>query len=374
MNHLYQVRKELHKIPELAFQEVKTTEFILNYLSQIPNLHFHTFDFPGLLVEYSQGEEDFLLFRADMDALPIEEQTGSDFTSQHRGLMHACGHDIHMTALIGLIEHVTNNNLQKNLLFLFQPAEEGLGGAERVLASGILERFKIKEAYAMHVHPAYPIGTIISNDSVLLGIPQEFELIIRGKSSHAAHPHKGNDAITAAAHFQQQINGILQKSISPTDSYLMHIGRIDGGTARNIVAEKCIIEGTLRSFTKEVMQTLKTTTEETAKRIAALHQTEAEVIFLANYDPVVNSPRLFQKLKTVLPEELQLLRAEPVLLGEDFGFFTTKYEGLMFWVGAGTPEIDVHSPFFLPAEESILAGLKTFISLLEGEAGAEQKS
>ncbi len=365
MENLFQVRKRLHKIPEPAFQEIKTTRFILEYLQGFSNITCHTFDFPGVLVEYSRGEGDYLLFRADMDALPIEEKTGCDFASEHPGYMHACGHDIHMTILLGLIEHVTVSNLKKNLLFLFQPAEEGHGGAERVIATGILDKFNIKEAYALHVHPGFPAGTIASNPGVLMGIPQEFDIIFKGKSSHAAHPHKGNDAIATACNYYHLLRDNLQKAVPPEEMYIFHIGKISGGSARNIVSDMCILQGTLRALTKETMEILKTQTVETAKMVAALNKTEPKVKFLTSYDPVVNSARLFEKLKKILAPDLHLEEVSAVLLGEDFGFFTTRYEGLMFWIGTGTPETDLHSPNFLPAESSIVTGVKTFIALLE---------
>ncbi len=367
MEHLYEIRKDLHRIPELAFRERKTTEYILAKLREMEGLKIHTFPFTGLLAEYTQGEGDYLLFRADMDGLPLEEKTECDFRSEHPGFMHACGHDIHVTTLIGLIEYVISKGLKRNILFLFQPAEEGLGGAERVLSTGILDRFNIREAYALHVDPAYPSNTIASREGVLMGIPQEFDVIFRGKSAHAAHPQEGRDALAAACSFSSLLYQSIGKLLSPIESSLCHIGKIGGGNARNIIAENCSVEGTLRALSRENMNKIKEQTVEVANIAAALYGAEPEVKFLNTCDPVVNSENLFEKLQKTIVPGIRLERCEPSLGGEDFGFFTTRYEGLLFWVGGNTPGIDLHSPYFLPDEKAIDTGLKTFIALLESD-------
>jgi N-acetyldiaminopimelate deacetylase len=367
MKHLYQIRRSLHKIPEPAFQEVETTRFVLENLSKFPELSIHTFDFPGVLAEFSGGEGSYLLFRADMDALPIAEKTGCEFASQNPGFMHACGHDVHMTILLGLVEYVITRKIAKNILFLFQPAEEGYGGAERVISTGVLNRYQIQEVYALHVHPGYPLGTIASNPSVMMGIPQEFDIIFKGNSSHAANPQKGIDAIAAACDFHQTLKQNLPKKLSPQQIYICHIGKISGGTARNIVSDSCTLQGTLRALTKETMEILKSETAETARAVSALHKTEPEIRFLNTYDPVVNSPLLYDKLKRNLPSDLTLEESPALLLGEDFGFFTTRYQGLMFWVGSGNARVDLHSPHFLPSDEVIAFGLEVFKALLRAE-------
>ncbi|MBW6515791.1 MAG: amidohydrolase [Candidatus Cloacimonetes bacterium] len=365
MKHLYEVRKELHKIPELAFQEFKTTEFILNYLKKFPLIKCHTFSFPGVLVEYTQGEGDYQLFRTDMDGLPLQEQTGCDFSSQHEGIMHACGHDIHMTVLIGLIEEVISQKYKKNILFLFQPAEERFGGAEKVLFSGILDKYPIKEVYALHVHPSFPKGTIASNPTVLFGIPQEFDIVFKGVSAHAANPQKGKDAIAAGCHFYQTLKQSISEVLPADERYIYHVGKISGGATGNVIADECILQGTLRALTKENMAKLKRKMIETAKMSAAQFQTEIDIKLICSYDPVVNSPRLYDKLKKCLDPGLRLEEVEPTLFGEDFGFFTTRYESLMFFIGADSPQYDLHSPFFLPAEDAIITGIMAFKSLID---------
>jgi|SRR5690554_6333728 len=367
MKHLYKIRKDLHRIPELAFREEKTTEYIRKMLSDMQGLKIHTFPFTGLLAEYSRGEGDYLLFRADMDGLPLEEQTECDFRSEHPGFMHACGHDIHVTTLIGLIEYVVSKGLKRNILFLFQPAEEGLGGAEKVISTGILDEFPVREAYALHVDPAYPVNTIAAKEGVMMGIPQEFDVVFRGRSAHAAHPQEGKDAVAVACSFTQLLYQSIGKLLSPMENSLCHIGKIKGGNARNIVAAECSVEGTLRALGRENMERIREQTVEVANLAGALYGARAEVRFLNTCDPVINSERLYERLKNLVISGVRLERCEPSLGGEDFGFFTTRYEGMLFWVGGGTPGTDLHSPHFLPDERAIETGLKVFIALLESE-------
>ena len=368
MKHLYEIRKALHKIPEPAFKEIKTTGFILNHLKKYDELRIHTFSFPGLLVEYSNGTGDYVLYRADMDALPIEEKTGIDFSSEHHGYMHACGHDMHMTILIGLIEQVILRKLKKNLLFLFQPAEEGFGGAERVIATGLLDKYEISEVYALHVHPSFPVGTIATNRGILFGIPQEFDVNFKGSSAHAANPEKGKDAIASACYFYQSLPHNIEETLIEKDHYICHIGKITGGVARNVIAEYCSLQGTLRAFTREDMMRLKRHTEIAVQKSADIYKTEGEVKYLSTYDPVVNSERLYSKLQRSLDGLYELVEVSPFLLGEDFGFFTSRYEGLMFLLGVNTPDYDLHSPYFLPDMKVIDVGVRTFMALLQADS------
>ena len=163
---LYKIRKHLHQIPELGFEEFKTTELLKKILEKYSGIKIITFDFTGLLVEYSHGEGSYKLFRADIDALPIQEEESCPFHSQHPGVMHACGHDIHMTILLGLIDKVISADLKENLLFVFQPAEEGKGGAERILKTGALNKYNISDAYALHVSGEFAVGEVASKAGI----------------------------------------------------------------------------------------------------------------------------------------------------------------------------------------------------------------
>jgi N-acetyldiaminopimelate deacetylase len=249
--NLFEIRDHLHKIPELGFEEHKTTEFLVSVLEKFDGLEVIKLNPTGCLAIYKKNNDKFKLFRSDIDALSINEKTDCDFQSEHPGVMHACGHDVHMTVLLGLIEKVIETDLDSNFLFLFQPAEEGLGGMRQILDSNILDKYDIEEAYALHVSGNYPVGTVSTKPGIFFGIPREFEIKIKGKGAHAAFPQNGNDAISAAAFIINQSQVMLKKKFSATDPVICHLGKINGGTAQNSVAEYVEVQGTTRSLNKK---------------------------------------------------------------------------------------------------------------------------
>lgn len=364
MINLIEIRKQLHKIPELGFKEFKTHEFINSIISKYSNLKIHTFDFPGMLVEYKKNNDDFILFRADMDALPIKEETDCTFESEIDGMMHACGHDIHMTILIGFIDHIANTQPETNLLFLFQPAEEGQGGGRKIIESGILDKYSISEVYALHVSGNLPVGIVSTCPDIIFGIPQEFDIIFTGESSHVAYPQNGKDALAAGVMLLNTIQNVLKQKFSPTEPVIFHVGKMEAGNVRNAVADKCVLQGTTRSLSKKNWEELNTLIKNVAENIATIFNLKVDVIIKETYDPVINSKKLFDKFIKTIPKEINFTLAEPALTGEDFGFFTTKYEGLLFWLGAGNNGFDLHSPKFLPDDKCINIGIEIFKKLI----------
>lgn len=362
---LGQIRRELHGIPELAFKEHKTKKLILDQLKKLPKLRIREFSTStGILVEYSQGNGPYRLFRADMDALPVQENTGCKFVSQHPGLMHACGHDIHMTVLLGLIERVVSQAIPRNLLFLFQPAEEGEGGAQSVLAEGLIQEYDVEAVFALHVASVLPVGTVSSRAGIFFGIPQEFDVSFIGKSAHAAFPQEGANALSAAREFLD----LMEKDIAELwakDKIIFHVGKLEAGTVRNVVPERCILQGTQRSLKKELSKQINQVIRQNAALAAKKHAADFEVEFLVSYDPVVNAPELVEKLKNACAKtDITFQEADIVLTGEDFGFFTSLYPGLLFWLGSGCWE-PLHSSKFLPDEASIDFGVRLFEALIE---------
>lgn len=362
---LNKIRKELHKIPELGFEEIKTQKYILQLLENLDGLKIHTFDFPGILVEYSHGNGKYKLFRSDMDGLPITEDTNCDFSSEHKGKMHACGHDMHMTILIGLIEKVIVDNVNENLLFLFQPAEEGKGGATRILNTGIFDKFDISEAYSLHVNGGMATGEIASKAGIFFANTQEIEVVFKGKSAHVAFAEKGINALTAGAEFYLEIEEAIKKKFPIGKPVICAFGKMNAGVVMNAVPAECRLEGTFRAFTTEDHEILAALIEKVKSKIAKKHGVDAEIIYKAYYKEVINDEILYKKLKVKAVEmHIEFQQAEMVFTGEDFGFFTEKYKGLLFWLGVGNNKADLHSPQFLPDEKAIDIGVKLFFQLL----------
>ncbi|MDA3814506.1 MAG: amidohydrolase [Candidatus Cloacimonetes bacterium] len=364
---LNKIRKELHKIPELGFEEVKTQKYILQLLENLDGLKIHTFDFPGILIEYSHGFGKYKFFRADMDGLPITEDTNCGFESEHKGKMHACGHDIHMTILIGLIEKIVADNIEENLLFLFQPAEEGKGGATRIINTGIFDKFDISEAYALHVNGGMKTGVIASRTGIFFANTQEIEVVFRGRSAHVAFAEKGINALTAGVEFYFEIENEIRKEFPLGKPVICAFGKMNAGVVMNAVPAECILEGTFRAFTNEDHETLKALIENLKSKIAKKQGVDTEIIYKAYYKEVVNDKILFEKLKIIANETgIEFKEAEMVFTGEDFGFFTEKYNGLLFWLGVGNKKdnADLHSSQFLPDEKAIDLGVDIFFHLI----------
>jgi len=363
---LFDIRKQLHQIPESAFQEHKTKELLLSYLSDLDGIVIHHFAHnTGILVEYSQGEGEYLLFRADMDALPIQENTGCDFVSRHPGFMHACGHDIHMTVLLGLIYRVLETGYKKNLLFLFQPAEEGMGGAESVLAEGLIQSYQVKHVFALHVSGRLPIYTVSAKAGIFFAIPQEFDIEFTGKSAHAAFPENGQNALKGGIDFCRRIDSFIT-SLQMSESVIFNIGVINSGIIRNIIPDKCLLQGTHRTLSKDIRDLVNREINDLAEGAASEHNLLYKLDLLCTYDPVVNDEKLCAKLAEACQNlGLDYRESGIFMTGEDFGFFTTLYPGLLFWLGAGEQPHDLHSDKFLPDAECIETGIKVFQKLIE---------
>jgi N-acetyldiaminopimelate deacetylase len=326
----------------------------------------HTFkQHTGIVVDYKQGKGDYTLFRADMDALPIQEKTGVDYSSEHEGFMHACGHDIHMAVLLGLIEKVVTNKIQRNILFVFQPAEEGLGGGKTILDTKQIANKNISACYALHVNGNLPTGSVSTMSGVFFGIPQEFDVHFKGKAGHIAFPHEGKNSLIAANHFQQIMTSLITLEFLPTEPVIFGVGEMHSGTIRNITPQETIIQGSSRVLTIENRDKLNNLITATSQKVAEIFGMESSAHFASTYDPVVNDANLYNRFKKLLPTSITFTEAETVMTGEDFGFYTSKYPGLLFWLGADSIGESLHSSKFLPDEKAISVGIETFYSLLQ---------
>ncbi len=301
-----------------------------------------------------------------MDALPISEKTNCSFSSKHPGKMHACGHDIHMTILLGLINEVVQKKLKKNLLFLFQPAEEGMGGAERILKTGILDRFEIANSFALHVTGASPVGSISTKSGIFFANTQEIEMRIAGKSAHVAFPEHGRNALAAGAEFYLEIQKIVKSEFERSDPVVCEFGKMQAGTVMNAIASECTLEGTMRAFSLENMKRIRNYIEELSLVLSKKYDVQFQQIYKSFYKQVTNDRKLYEKLKVVTSNSgYEFIEAEAVFTGEDFGYFAAKYTGLLFWLGANQGEKqNLHSPHFLPSEKSIEIGLELLYKMI----------
>ena len=348
MLNLIKIRQDLHRIPELGFQEYETTQYIITILEKMDRIKIYSFDFPGILVEYSHGTGSYQLFRADMDALPISEKTNCSFSSKLPGKMHACGHDIHMTVLLGLIEKVVEKQLEENIIFLFQPAEEGMGGAERILKTGIFNKYEISNAFALHVTGVLPVGAVSTKSGIFFANTQEIEIKITGKSVHVAFPENGRNALAAGAEFYLELQKLISSEFSSSDPAICEFGKMTAGTVMNAIAAECVLEGTMRAFSLKNMNKIREHIEDISNKLSDKYGVQFRQVYKSFYKQVVNDRQLYEKLKKVVFDSgFKFIEADAVFTGEDFGYFAEKYSGLLFWLGANQgAKQDLHSPFY----------------------------
>ncbi|PEY41456.1 N-acetyldiaminopimelate deacetylase [Bacillus cereus] len=362
------IRRDLHKIPELGFQEWKTQQYILNYIGTLPSEYLEVKTWKTGVIVKVKGEnpEKTIGYRADIDGLLIPEETGYEFTSVHEGMMHACGHDFHTTIGLGLLTAIVNERIDDDLVFLFQPAEEGPGGALPMLESEELKEWKPDMILGLHIAPEYPVGTIAAKEGLLFANTSELYIDLKGKGGHAAYPHTANDMIVAASHLVTQLQSVVSRNVNPLDSAVITIGKITGGTVQNIIAEKSRLEGTIRTLSVESMKRVKSRIEAIVAGIEAAFQCEAVIDYGAMYHQVYNHEALTREFMEFASEhtDMNVITCTEAMTGEDFGYMLREIPGFMFWLGVDS-EYGLHHAKLQPKEEAIeqtIAFLKQYIS------------
>jgi N-acetyldiaminopimelate deacetylase len=372
-----ELRRQLHQIPEPGFAEVKTQRLLLDELARLPQerLTVRTWR-TGILVHVAGvggGARRKLGYRADMDGLPIAEQTGLPFPSTHPGYMHACGHDFHMAIGMGIVAEFAAKPMQDDLVVLFQPAEEGPGGALPMLAADELADWLPEHIVALHIAPEYPVGTIATKPEILFANTSELFIDLTGRGGHAAYPHLANDMIVAAAQMVGQLQTIVARNINPLDSAVVTIGKIEGGTKQNIIAETARLEGTVRTLSAQSMQLVKSRIEAVVRGIEQSFDCKGAIDYGSNYRQVYNDPALTQQFMDWLRSEheytgVQLVECTEAMTGEDFGYFLERIPGFMFWLGVDTP-YGLHHAKLEPNEAAIDVAIRTVSRYFRWKSG-----
>ncbi|KIL47541.1 N-acetyldiaminopimelate deacetylase [Jeotgalibacillus campisalis] len=356
MNPFISIRRELHKIPETGYSEFKTQEFLLQYINSLPQDRLTVEKWETGLFVFVEGISPVktIGYRADIDGLPIEEMTNLDFKSEHLGYMHACGHDFHMSIALGVLTQSVMNPVQDNLLFLFQPAEEGPGGAERMLQSEQMKKWMPDQMIGLHIAPEYKAGEIAAKPGLLFANTSELHIELTGLGGHAAYPHKTKDMIVAGAHLITQLQSIVSRSLDPLDSGVVTIGKLESGTVGNIIADKALLSGTMRTLDPDTMIILKSRVEAIANGIGASFDCEVKAEFNQPYYQVYNDETLVSEFMNFASESgsVKVIECEKAMTGEDFGYFLKEIPGFMFWLGVDSPH-GLHHAKLNPNEEAI---------------------
>lgn len=363
------IRRALHKIPEPGFHEFKTQQYLLEQIASLPQelLEVKTWR-TGILVKVKgRVGKRRLGYRADMDALAIQEETSYPFASEHPGFMHACGHDLHMTIGLGVLAHFAEpeHQVDDDLIFLFQPAEEGPGGALPMMASEEFATWKPDLIFALHIAPEHPVGTIATCPGILFANTSELFIELTGKGGHAAFPHTANDMVVAAAHLTAQLQTIIARNLNPLDSGVITVGKIEAGTRQNIIAEKARLEGTIRTLSMESMHKIKSRIEALAAGIEAGFECRAEIDYGSNYCQVYNDEAVTREFMDWVEETgaAKLIHCSVQMTGEDFGYFLADIPGFLFWLGVDTP-YGLHHAKIEPQEAAIGTGIELMTKYL----------
>lgn len=362
---LIRIRRELHQMPETAFEENKTKAYILACLEPLAPDALEVYCRTGIRAVFrAPGADGAVGIRADMDALPVSECTGLAFSSRHPGIMHACGHDAHMAIALTAAAIVAENRqyLKKDYVFLFQPAEETTGGAEPMIAAGALQDPVPQALYGLHVWPFLPQGMLGLRSGPLMAGMRDANVRIEGRSCHGARPQDGADAIVAAAQFIQAVQTVISRNTDPEKTALITFGTVRGGSARNIICGLCELEGTIRAYENEVQDLIgRRLTEilEGLERMCDVHTTLTETMA---YPPVVNPAELFEKAAACFaPGEWMI--PERVMISEDFSFYQQVVPAFFAFLGTGSSRYNapLHSAAF-DLDESVLSrGVEYFL-------------
>lgn len=359
---IQQYRMDLHQIPELAYHEFETKKYLYQHLKTL-NGTIHEVKPTGMVVYFANQKEKSIAFRTDIDALPIEEQSGVPFTSKHPGKMHACGHDGHMAMLLGLADYVNEHihELDYNVVLIFQPAEEFGSGAQTIVDSGLLEKYNVQGIFGFHVWPGLAKGEVFSKASGILAQCSEIDIIVHGKATHIANADQGIDAVQIATRLMTAIYDLEEGPLGQKE-HLMKFGEIKGGTIRNIIAGSVTIRGSVRSFDPAIQAFMKAEIQHVVDDFAAQYNTTIEVNYTDGYPAVINNPELFAKAQKALPQ-LNVLD-HPFLQGEDFGIYTQFYPSVFFLLGLGDVP-PLHNEKFNFDMNVLAVGVDTYRHLLD---------
>lgn len=367
------MRRKLHRIPETGFAEFKTQRVIMDALEEIgiPYTTERTWVI-GLIEGAYPGET--VALRADIDALPIQEPDGCEFCSEHKGMMHACGHDAHVAMCLGAAKVLSGmrDRLHGCVKLLFQPAEETDGGAEPMVKAGAMENPRVDRVYGIHVMPHLPVGTVETRAGTLNASTDSVKISIYGKAGHGAYPDLGTDAVVCAAQVISALQTIVSRNVSPLQSAVLTIGTIEGGTAQNIICDEVRMRGTLRTANAELRAMMRERIKVIAENVAAGMGCEARVEVTPGYAALVNDDHEAARVKRVaarlLGAENVIEKAAPSMGGEDFSFFCDCAPGAFFHVGCVKPDWmpapPLHSKDFCIDEACLTIGVMMHVALV----------
>lgn len=367
---LKQYREDLHQIPELSMKEFKTKEYLLKELISLGYNPIEVLD-TGLLVYIDNGNNETIAFRADMDALPVTEETTGIIKSKHLGNMHACGHDGHMSMLLGFANYLSDKSelLKKNILLIFQPAEESIGGAKQIVETKVLSKYNVKAIFGIHLFPDLEEGYIGSKPGEFMAMASEINIDIYGKSAHVATPEAGINSNIILSKILLDISLIKEQMKKKNETVIISFGKISGGTVRNVISDYSRLEGTVRTFSEKVFNEMITNVKDICHKYELEYNCKIDIEADPGYKVVNNDESLFTNLKNAAKDFKFHEFKEPFMMAEDFSFYQEAVKGIFFYVGTKNEELgytaSLHNPKFNFDSKVLNNGLKAYISLLK---------
>ena len=372
---LVEIRRTIHMHPELGFEEVETSRLVSEWLQKFGldvKRGMAKTGVVGLLKGRKPGKT--VAIRADMDALLMEEVHKVPYASKIKGKMHACGHDAHVTILLGVAKFFSSiaDQVKGNIKWIFQPAEEGGGGGRIMVEEGVLENPKVDAIFGAHVFPSLPVGKVGIYEREGLAAADRFTIKIIGKGGHAASPHLSRDPILAAGHLITQIHSIVSRNVNPLESGVITIGKVNGGTASNIIPDEVELIGTVRSLNSQVREELKSRIEEVTQGVTRSFSMEYRFDFEYGYPVLINDSEMSKLVglacsKGIGKENVEVVK--PSMGGEDFAYYLEKVPGSFFRLGCRNEEKGIihpyHSSLFDIDEKVLPFGVEMFIRIID---------
>ncbi len=371
-NSIFEWRRDFHQYPELSFQEFRTADLIAKELKSMGLEPKPNIGKTGIIADLIFGDGPMIALRADMDALPIQETSGLSFASKNDGIMHACGHDGHMAMLLATAKVLTQkkNLYNGKVRFIFQPAEEGGGGARYMIKDNCLEQ--VDEIYGMHVWNYQPVGEVGVKDGPVMAAADMFDIHIRGIGGHGAAPQGTVDSIIVASHLIQSFQTIVSRNTNPLDSTVVSIGKINGGHNFNIIADEVTLSGTARAYTEKNRNLIKNRMHEIILGIEKTYNAKIAFNYKDGYPPTINHTDPTKKVLRAAQKVVGDRAGLPYLSmgGEDFAYYLQKKPGCFFFVGSAPNEKALfetphHCSHFDMDEKALLIGSSIYLNLLD---------
>ena len=370
-NDISEWRRHLHENPELGRDCYRTAEYIENRLKEFGITDIHTGYASTGIVALIEGQSKgrTIGLRADMDALPIKENTGKSYSSKNEGVMHACGHDGHTAMLLGAARYLSETrNFSGRAALIFQPDEEATGGAEAMVEEGILQKFEIEEVYALHNTPSHDFGIMYTRPGPIMAGEDSFHVDIHGKGGHAAYPHEVRDPIIAAISIAQGFQTIVSRNNIPSDDLVISITQIHSGTTDNVIPETAFLNGTVRTFDLSVQELVIERMEKIVKGLSMSFEVDAQLNYKKGYPPTINHEKetkfAVEVAKEICGPEKVLTSVGKEMGAEDFSYMLQKRPGAYLFLGIGK-RAGLHNPNYDFNDEASPIGASFFARLIE---------